>query len=107
MPFYMKTNDTSPAIEAVLKDGNGTVVSLIGASVNFHMRAIGATDETVNGEATVSDADGGVVYYQWNSVDTGVVGSFEGEFEVTYAGGEKETFPNNRHIEIEFTEDLA
>ena len=107
MPFYMKTNDTSPAIEAVLKDGNGAVVSLIGASVSFHMRAIGVSDAKVSSSATISDAANGVVYYQWQPSDTSEVGSYEGEFEVTYTGGEKETFPNNRNIEIEFTEDLG
>lgn len=107
MPFYLKANDTSPSLQATLKDGNGDAVSLIGATVRFHMRAIGAADELVNAEATVSDADNGIVYYQWNANDTGAIGSYEGEFEVTYAGGEIETFPNNKHIEIEIVDDLA
>jgi hypothetical protein len=57
--------------------------------------------------ATISNADGGVVYYQWQTGDTDTIGSYEAEFEVTFTGGEIESFPNNRYIQIEITNAIA
>jgi len=107
LAFFIKRNDTSPAIQAVLKDGSDNVVNLTGTTVNFHMRKIGATTAKVDGSAIISDATGGTVYYNWSTGDTDTLGSYEAEFEVTYIGGEIETFPNNRYIEIEITDDIA
>ena len=107
MAFFIKQNDTSPALQATLKDSTGTAVDLSGATVRFHMRQIGATSAKVDAAATVSDADGGVVYYSWAAADTDTVGSFEAEFEVTFTGGEIESFPNNRFIQVEITDDIA
>lgn len=107
MAFFIKQNDTSPSLQATLKDGSGNAVDLTGATVRFHMRQIGATSAKVDADATVSDADNGIVYYQWNASDTDTIGSFEAEFEVTYSGGEFESFPNNRFIQVEITDDIA
>jgi hypothetical protein len=39
MAFTIKQNDTSPSLEATLKDANLTAISLVGASVKFHMKS--------------------------------------------------------------------
>ena len=41
MAFNIKQNDTSPSLQATLKDASGTVIILTGASVRFHMKALG------------------------------------------------------------------
>ena len=41
MAFSIKQNDTSPSLQAILKDGGLNPVDLTGASVRFHMKAIG------------------------------------------------------------------
>jgi hypothetical protein len=107
MAFYIKQNDTSPALQVTLKDGNGDVVNLTGCSVRFHMRKIGATSTKVDDAATISDPTGGIVYYNWSASDTDTVGSFEAEFEVTFIGGEIESFPNNKQFIVEITDDIA
>jgi hypothetical protein len=107
MAFFIKQNDTSPALQATLKDGADAVVSLVGCSVRFHMRPVGSTIVKIDAAATVSDAEGGVVYYSWIASDTDTIGSYECEFEVTYAGGEIESFPNNRFIDVEITDDIT
>lgn len=107
MAFFIKQNDTSPALQATLKDASGTAIDLSGSTVRFHMRQVGATSAKVDAAATVSDADGGVIYYQWSASDTDTIGSFEAEFEVTFSGGEIESFPNNRFIQVEITDDIA
>ena len=107
MAFFIKQNDTSPALQATLKDGAGTIIDLAGCSVRFHMRQVGDNSVKVDDAATISDATNGVVYYTWSASDTDTIGSFEAEFEVTYAGGEIESFPNNKFIDVEITDDIT
>jgi len=107
MAFFIKQNDTSPALQATLKDGSNSVVNLTGCSVNFHMRKVGSSAVKTDASASISDALNGLVYYQWTAADTDTIGSFEAEFEVTYIGGEIESFPNNRFIEVEITDDIT
>ena len=107
MAFNIKQNDTRPIISATLIDGDGSTVNLDGATVSFKMRKAGQTTAKVNASATVADAAKGKVTYTWSSSDTDTVGDFEGEFQVTYAGGGVQTFPNNKYIEIEITDDIA
>lgn len=107
MAFFIKQNDTSPALQATLKDGLGAVVDLTGASIRFHMRKTGDTTAKVDAAAVIENADNGLVYYSWVAADTDTIGSYEAEFEVTFTGGEIETFPNNRFIEVEITDDIA
>jgi hypothetical protein len=107
MAFFIKQNDTSPAFKATLKDGLDAAVDLTGASIRFHMRPTGDTTAKVDATAVIEDADNGVVYYNWVAADTDTIGSYEAEFEVTFTGGEIETFPNNRFVEVEITDDIA
>lgn len=107
MAFNIKQNDTSPAIVATLQDANGTAIDLTGASVRFHMRAIGSNQTTVDAAATVVTPLSGIVRYAWDAADTDTVGSYQAEFEVTYADASVETFPNDGHIRVEITDDIA
>lgn len=107
MTFYVKQNDTSPAMLATLQDADGNAVDITGASVRFHMRAIGSNQTTVDDVATIVTADSGIVRYDWDAADTDTVGSYQAEFEVTYADASIETFPNDGYIRVEITDDIA
>ena len=107
MPFYIKQNDTSPAMLATLKDGDGTVVELSGATVRFHMRPIGSASTAVDEAASIYDYDAGQVSYAWSASDTATAGLYEAEFEVTNTDGTIETFPNNGYITVEVTDDIT
>lgn len=50
--------------------------------------------------ATVVDATNGIVEYQWSVTDTATAGTFFGEFQVTFADSNVESFPNDSNIEI-------
>lgn len=99
MAFKIKQNDTSPSLQATLKDAFGTAIVLTGASVKFHMKALDGTVK-VNSAMTVTNASGGVVQYDWQTGDTDTVGSYSAEFEVTYSDSTIETFPNNQNLTI-------
>ena len=101
MAFYIKQNDSSPSIRAALKDGDNIPIDLEGATVRFHMKALGETTLKVDAVASVvSPAVNGIVQYDWDNGDTDTVGSYRAEFEVTFAGGAVETFPNSDYLSV-------
>lgn len=108
--FVIKAGDTSPAVEATLTDGNGDPHDITGADVQFHMTPLGdegTAQPTVDAAATVTDAGGGIVRYDWADGDTADPGIYSAEFEVTYNSGVTETFPNDGYFEIAITEGVA
>jgi len=107
MTFYIKQNDTSPAMLATLQDANGDAVDITAASVRFHLRPISSQTVTVDGAATIVTALDGLVRYDWQAADTSTVGSYQAEFEVTYADSTVETFPNDGYIRVEIISDIA
>lgn len=107
MAFYIKQNDTSPAMLATLQDANGNAINLTGASVRFHMRSIGGGNPVVDAAATVVTAASGIVRYNWVAADTDTVGTYQAEFEVTYADASIETFPNDGYIAVQIIDDIT
>tara|TARA_R110000868_G_scaffold38420_1_gene134446 strand:+ start:1287 stop:1610 length:324 start_codon:yes stop_codon:yes gene_type:complete len=107
MSFYIKQNDTSPSMLAVLKDGYDVVIDLTGTTVRFHMRLVGSNTHMIDSSADIVEEDNGIVRYIWQTGDTSVVGSYEAEFEITYSDGSIETFPNNGYIAVEITGDIT
>lgn len=105
--FYIKKNDTSPSIRATLKNGSGSSVDVQDSTVRFHMRKLGSTQTVIDEAATLINASGGVVQYNWSANDTDTVGSYQAEFEVTYTDGTIETFPNSGYIRIDIVSDIA
>ena len=107
MTFYIKQNDTSPSILATLQDAEGSAVDLTGAGVRFHMRSMTLNQTVVDAAAVIVTDLSGEVRYNWDAADTASVGSYQAEFEVTYADGSIETFPNDSFIRVDITDDIA
>ena len=104
--FYWKQGDTAPAIAEQLFDGTGAPVPLTGASVKFMMQAPGSTVK-VNAAATITDAALGKVSYTPIATDTDTIGDYLVEWQVTFSGGQFETFPNSGHQKVRVTDDIA
>lgn len=105
MAFTIKQNDTSPALQATLKDYSEAAVSLVGATVRFHMKDLSGSI-VIDAAMTVTNASGGVVRYNWQAADTDTAGTYSAEFEVTYSDLSVETFPNTDNIAIVITPEL-
>ena len=105
MAFSIRQNDTSPSLQALLKDADRNPIDLTGASVRFHMKAVGG-EVKVDQPMTVVDQDNGVVQYDWVTGDTDTVGTYNVEFEVTYSDGAIETFPNKGNLAVNVTKEL-
>ena len=105
MSFRIKQNDTSPSLQATLKDAAGSVVDISGSSVRFHMKSIDGTLK-VDEAMIIVDGTNGVVQYDWVAGDTETAGSYFVEFEVTYSDSSVETFPNNGNESVTVTKEL-
>ena len=97
--FTIKEGDTSPAIEAVLRSEYQEVVDLTGATAYFVMRHT-HDGPIVHEQATVDDADNGLVVYEWKSGDTDYPGRYRAEWRVEFPDGHVETFPNSGSLRI-------
>ena len=105
MAFTIKQNDTSPALQATLQDYAGTAISLVGATVRFHMKGLDGS-LAIDSPMTITNAAGGVIRYNWQATDTDTAGTYNAEFEVTYSDLSVETFPNTGNIAIVITPEL-
>lgn len=105
--FYIKQNDTSPSLAAILRDANGDAVDLSEATVVFSMRDKYSKVLVAEQAVVVTDGVNGTVRYDWQTGDTSEAGELRGEFEVTFNNGSVQTFPNAGHITIKVTKELG
>ena len=105
-PFYIKQND-SKYMNATLKDTTGTVVDLTGATVVFNAEDLNGNAVIVRQSVDIVSAADGTVKYLFKASETATVKDLRGEFEVTFADGTIESFPNPENIPIVITGDLG
>lgn len=98
--FYTKQYNTGPAIVCQLKDADGVVVDLTGATVNFHMYKIKGTRITdkiyAAAEIVGTPTDGTVKYgAPWVSTDLDTAGDFMADWDVEFPDERgNQTFPD-------------
>lgn len=106
-----KRNDTGPPITIVCLDGVNPQ-NLTGATTaKFLMGTInaqGVSTIKVNGTMTFdADRTTGKVSYDWGNTDLDTVGEYKAEVEITWANGDKQTFPGDGYLTIIVVGDLA
>ena len=84
----MVQNDLKPDILATLLNCG----SLAGATVRFIMADENGAN-VIDASASIVDATKKQVKYVWQAGDTDTVGTFYGEFEVTYSDTTTQSFP--------------
>jgi FlaG/FlaF family flagellin (archaellin) len=105
--FYIKQDDTAPALEAQLCDSSGDPVDLTDTSVSFVMQPVGGDTKTISAMATIDDPTNGMVSYNWADGDTQTAGYYNAEFIVSDSSTQTdETFPNTQYISIKVAERL-
>ena len=106
--FYIKQNDTRPELDVFLRDDKDRTINVTGATVMFNMRNASDNIVKVNaGSVTTVSSTSGRVKYSFSTADTDTAGNFDGEFQVTFVGGQVETFPNDGYIKVIITDDVA
>lgn len=71
------------------------------------MRLLGAGTAKVDANAVLVTPAAGVVKYVWLLADTDTAGQYNGEFEVTFGDGRKQSFPSPGYLTIQVTDELA
>jgi len=109
--FTLKRHDTASVIQATLVNSGGTAVSVAGGSVLFKMAPISGGTLSAAGTATIEENGStsvGVVHYSWTVGDAAGIttGLYAGEWEVTFANGTIQSFPNSDPMLINVTSDL-
>lgn len=91
MTIKLVQNDTLPVLNAtIMKDG--CLVDLSAATVKFYMINADTDAVKIDGKnCDIIDAKKGKVRYSWEAEDTDTVGTYLGEFEVTFTTGKIQT----------------
>jgi hypothetical protein len=76
----------SPSITENITDSDGNPVDLSASTVQFRMRAVGSETLKVDAAATITDAPGGLVRYDWAALDVDTPGFYLVWWVVTTAG---------------------
>ena len=105
--FYIRQNDTSPTITATLTDYSGVPINLNAADVEMFMEDLSGVLKLDGVVCAVDDAVEGIISYSWQAGDTDTVGTYRVLFEVTYADGGIETFPNKGYESVIVTRELV
>ncbi len=100
--FIIKQGDLEPAIAVLVKDSEGTALSLATATgVVFRLATAALIPvEVFSRAAVIDDASGGEVAYVWQTGDTDTVGAYYGEFTVTWSPGRTQTVPSEGYYLI-------
>jgi hypothetical protein len=103
---HLKRGDTSPSLLYAL---DPTSVVLTGATVRFNMkhRDTGVVKISRAAAVIVTETGTPTVRYDWQPADVDTAAFYDAEFEVTYAGGAVETFPNDSFIIVRIGVDIA
>lgn len=111
--IYVKNDDTAPVLNATLVGADLEPVNLEGVQgVRMLMREMRSSLQVVDAAAEVTqigdgtDGTMGFVRYEWDPTDTATPGGYYAEFEVTFAAGEIETFPNDGYLTVAILDDL-
>lgn len=107
--FFWKQNDTSPALEVILRDGFGSPVDLTGATVVLNTRLKPGGTVKINGGTmgAVGSAVNGRQTYSPTASDTDTPGIYEAEIQTTFTNGRIRTFPSEGYFTIEVVDDIA
>lgn len=105
--FSIKQGDTLPVLADTLTYSDGSAANLAGATVKFIMRSSTAFNPAVNATATVTNGATGAVQYTFTSTDTATAGKYVAVWQVTFAGGNVQTFPTIGELSVSVEENIA
>lgn len=107
--FSIKAHDVLPTLRVqFITEENQLPVDLTSADfVHFIMvPAVGASPKVKALAEIEIPRTNGIVRYDWLTGDTNLPGEYLGEWQVTWVGGKKQTFPTGTYHSIDVLADL-
>lgn len=109
--FFIKRNDTLPALEIVVIDraclGNKIPFELSGVTAcTFTMTTDCGDMKIMAKPAQIVSYSGGTIAYNWDAEDTNEEGIFYGEFQLHFSSGARMSIPQIGNISIEIGKDV-
>lgn len=101
LTFFIKKDNTKPAIQFQIKNPDGTARNLTGSALFFYMKK-GGTLKVNAGVCTPINASQGIYEYRWVAADTNESGQFRAEVRIDGV----ETYPTDGYITVEVIDDL-
>jgi len=98
--FFIKQDDTAPALQYTIKDEDEVAIDVSGSTVKFYMQDEHGVTKIDAGTVTLVDAANGVVSYAWAAPDTDTAGIYYAEFVVTFSDGTIRTSPDPGWISV-------
>jgi hypothetical protein len=107
--FTIKRNDRLPKLRATLQQMTPAtpIDYTTAASVKLLLKQLTTPTTIVTGTCASVVATSGIVEYAWGASDTLVSGTYNGEFEIDWGGGIKETVPNDSYFTVTIVDDLG
>lgn len=94
-PIYLVQGDTGPDIKVTLtREDTGEVEDLTGANVQLHFRRKNRDSVlfSIQGQGIPAEREQGIIVFAFNGQQLDQTpGDYEGEVEVTYQSGQRET----------------
>ena len=101
MSIKLVKNDTRPVLQFTCKDDAGVIIDLTNATaVNFIFKKSGATIVKFKRECSITYPLLGICNYSWQSGDLNESGYFEGEVEITFNDGTKQTVADKLGFDV-------
>lgn len=94
----MAIGDTLPSL-TITATNNGGLYDLTGATATLFVRAESATANKFSRVGTLTSATAGIITFTWQASDWDVAGTYYGELEIDFTGGNTDAAPEAR-IEI-------
>lgn len=113
--FTLKKGDGASRLQATLENSGGTAITIENATVILRLAPIAGGTLSVAGTATIDQVGAGTavggsmgqVHYNWGATDTATAGLYNGEWQVTFASGTVQTFPNTDPFLLAITEAIG
>jgi len=102
--YTIKQHDNYPPLVLTLTDQNGPINLSTATTVKLILKS-GTT--SITGNCVITTPTSGIVTYNWGGSDTAVVGTYDGEVEITWNTGKIETVPNDSYFSITVMADLG